>query len=96
MQTLNKLTPKRWSGHLISLNVIKSKFNIPFNVLANLTTNRNVSPECRIRAIGLLREVPDEKFIFLVTFLQEVLQYKSEKLHSAISIINSTKVKLGN
>ena len=56
---------------------------------------------CRIYTIGLLRQVQDEKFIFLVTLLQKVLQYneipnkvpqaKSENLHFAVSIIDSTK-----
>ena len=60
-QTLRKLISTRWSGHLLSLDVIKSNFNMLCNVFADLTTNRNVSHEWRIRAIGLLREVQDEK-----------------------------------
>ena len=54
-----------------------------------------------MNAIGILREVQDENFLFLVTFLQEVLWYidipnivlqaESENLNSAISIIDGTK-----
>ncbi|KAK9967816.1 hypothetical protein ABG768_002182 [Culter alburnus] len=70
---LKRLLDQRWTGHLATVAVIVSSFEDITSVLEHVSSARTYGAEVRMEAVGLLREVSDESFIFICHFIHKVL-----------------------
>ncbi len=73
-QQLKRLLEQRWTGHLQTVKTILNYFQDITELLAVINGNRRYETEVRMEAAGLIREVSETSFKFIVHMVYKILQ----------------------